>query len=76
VPPQAWVTRWAEACRVQSTEQWTCKVPEGKYLMMGDNRDNSADSRVFGFVDEREIYGKAVRVLVNFSELKRSFRPL
>ena len=76
VPPQAWVGAWAGACAVESTLRWECKVPEGKYLMMGDNRDNSLDSRVFGFVDQREIYGKAVRVLVNFSQLGRSFRQL
>ncbi|MCY3840158.1 MAG: signal peptidase I, partial [Gammaproteobacteria bacterium] len=34
-------------------------VPEGKYWMMGDNRDNSSDSRVIGFVDRRSIYGRA-----------------
>ena len=38
-------------------------VPEDHYLMMGDNRDNSADSRVFGFVPREEITGKAHRVL-------------
>ena len=34
------------------------RVPEGKYLMMGDNRDNSADSRWFGFVDRDAIVGR------------------
>jgi signal peptidase I len=76
VPPQAWVTQWQDVCQVQSRQVWQCRVPEGKYLMMGDNRDNSADSRVWGFVDEREIYGKAVRVLVNFSRLDRTMLPL
>ena len=34
-------------------------VPNGKYWMMGDYRDNSSDSRVIGFVDRRNIYGRA-----------------
>jgi signal peptidase I len=76
VPPQAWVTEYPQACQVQSADHWRCTVPAGRYLMMGDNRDNSADSRVWGFLDHREVYGKAVRVLVNFSDLKRSFTPL
>jgi signal peptidase I len=76
VSPEAWRTRWARACTVETTLRWSCAVPPGQYLMMGDNRDNSADSRVFGFVDHREVYGKAVRVLVNFSDFKRSLTPL
>jgi signal peptidase I len=39
--------------------------------MMGDNRDNSFDSRYWGFVPDRNIVGKAVLVWMNFSNLKR-----
>lgn len=41
-------------------------LPEDSYFMMGDNRDNSLDSRFYGFVDREEIVGEAKRVLVSF----------
>jgi signal peptidase I len=45
----------------------TLVVPDGMYFMMGDNRDNSADSRYFGFVPRRDIIGRATRVLVSLN---------
>ncbi len=59
-----------DRCRY-SGEGVRCTVPPGHYFMMGDNRENSLDSRYWGFVPEANIVGRAFFIWMNFGDIKR-----
>lgn len=55
--------RWISLAEGGGPDFGPSRVPEGKLLVLGDNRGNSRDGRVFGFIDRDHVLGRAVAVL-------------
>lgn len=65
-----WRFPYFDQCRY-GREGVRCIVPEGQYFVLGDNRDNSLDSRYWGFVPNENLVGRAFFIWMNFREPSR-----
>jgi signal peptidase I len=67
-------TMMVQPMRYATRDFGPVRVPAGQYFVMGDNRDNSGDSRVFGFVPRSEIVGKAIGLAFSLDQ-EKSYTP-
>ncbi len=64
--PSIQMKKRPECTYFEQGKGFECKVPAGHYFMMGDNRDNSGDSRYWGFVPEANVVGRASAIWMNW----------